>query len=506
MKKRQMLPWPIAAVAVSLCCGDTGLKLKSPSGGSAGKTVSLPGQSQVPEPEPGTYPEDAAPEQIEALKWVNYHRGIAGLPPVIEIAEANEAAQSHAEYIAKHQDLYSDPAEFPYHNEKPGTDGFLAETYWDRLAAAGYDGDPLGEVVSLQPAVAGAVQHWIAAPYHRLVVLHPDAGEIGFGLAVSGDEAVNVLDAGAAEEPALGPVRYPPASAADVPTSWDGNEVPAPPAPPDGFPSGPAITIAWPHGAKLSVAEEDIRLLDSEGQEVSRRVVTPNNDPLLASEAAVILYADAPLALATKHVVRIEGSLSGAPFLETWWFVTVENEICDPFGADCVAGFSCYGASALTQCAFAGGKGDGKPCKNMNDCMPGSTCVSGTCRRYCGTGPLQPAGIRCPVICDDGWLEFDPARSLGTCNPPECDPLDQASCAEGQACYLGAGYSLHCDWAGSAGAGETCAGSAACAPGNACASFDGSLRCHAFCPANSCGAECGGDWWQVPESELGLCI
>src|SRR6185436_4144525 len=89
-----------------------------------------------------------------------------------------------------------------------------------------------------------AVEQWLGSIWHRLPLLSPRVDQAGYALAGKCD----TMDFGASGAPLhSAPTHYPFADQVSVPLMFDGaRESPAPPAPPDGWPSGFPITVWAP--------------------------------------------------------------------------------------------------------------------------------------------------------------------------------------------------------------------------------------------------------------------
>src|SRR5581483_2169073 len=114
------------------------------------------------------------------LKATNEFRKSNKLPPLTLDEKLTEAAQGHANNLAK-QDKYGDDNRNPH-----VLDGKNAE---DRVKAAGYEGKATRENIARMNAAAGAWQRamaaWKKSTIHRTNLLATDVDEIGIGLAQS---------------------------------------------------------------------------------------------------------------------------------------------------------------------------------------------------------------------------------------------------------------------------------------------------------------------------------
>ena len=176
------------------------------------------GQTDSP-PVLGNAPASASTTQREALYWLNTFRAEAGAPLVAETEALNRSAQGHARFVAENGPLFAQG--LGAHDQVPAGNSFTGATFWDRILAAGYLGDPFREVIAYEAHAAGAVAHWLETPYHRLPLLDASVSDVGYGAVQRLGDHINVLDLGrdgAADAPSLG-IAWPPNGAVDVPLS-----------------------------------------------------------------------------------------------------------------------------------------------------------------------------------------------------------------------------------------------------------------------------------------------
>ncbi|MEL6136100.1 MAG: CAP domain-containing protein [Cyanobacteria bacterium J06628_6] len=111
-----------------------------------------------------------APDTDELLRLTNAERAAIGLSPLRLSAELGDAAQAHAEDMARRGEL-----------SHTGGDG---SSMGDRIDATGYRYRAAGENVACGSARGSAtLQQWMGSPGHRQNILNPDFTEIGFGQA-----------------------------------------------------------------------------------------------------------------------------------------------------------------------------------------------------------------------------------------------------------------------------------------------------------------------------------
>ena len=364
----------------------------------------------------GQVPNSASKAQQLALWWVNTYRMRAGLGPLDERQTLNNAASKHAEYVLSNTELYEDDG-LSVHEQDSDYDGFTGERFWERLEAADYAGHAFREVIAYQSNPGAAIAHWMETAYHRLPLIHPSARHIGYGERFVDNRRINVMDLGSGDgiAPVLGSgVAWPAPGASNVAVSWDGVETPKPRAPAGGFPSGPVVSLSFAAGTELVVESHTLEDTTTGVADVAHTTLTPENDPNLEHESAVVMYADAPLTHGHTYTVTIRGSRNGTPFKKTWSFTTEFSSQCDLIAQSCNVGKGCYGsANGGTECVWEGRGESGSLCTYQNDCSGGSTCANGVCRRYCEIG--TPSSDACVNVCPGGYALLANNHVTGVC-------------------------------------------------------------------------------------------
>ncbi|RMH77078.1 MAG: VWA domain-containing protein, partial [Calditrichaeota bacterium] len=116
----------------------------------------------------GSTPPSPSPAQ-EVIYLTNLERAKAGLPPLKENEQLNQAAQAYAQAMAA--------GDFFDH-----TNPVTGDTPADRISAAGYKWSWVAENIGAGPdSPAEIVQGWMNSPGHRKNILDPQAREIGVG-------------------------------------------------------------------------------------------------------------------------------------------------------------------------------------------------------------------------------------------------------------------------------------------------------------------------------------
>jgi len=272
---------------------------------------------------------------LAALELVNAARAAAGAPAITVDERLVQAAQAHADYVAKWFDNYN-LTQMSVHDEDPDWSGFTGVKFRDRVEHFGYPFTSGWEIIAFFNDPAKAVATWMETLYHRVPIVHPNAFQLGYGGAKVGGARVDVMDfAGTWTPEAPAPVAWPHDGMANVATRWEGKEEPQPYLPaqlgePDGYPSGPVITLEFPFSTDVTAATFD--LVDNGGAAVPAQVLGPadaagkaQGHPFTADAHLVGTYALIPfdpVAAHTRFTAHFSGTLDGAPFEKTWSFST----------------------------------------------------------------------------------------------------------------------------------------------------------------------------------------
>ncbi len=281
--------------------------------------------------------------QLQAVDRVNWYRQKAGILPAQDVQSIHLGAQRHAEFLA---DNIEDPrlAGLGSHQQHPDLPGYVGRWPTDRARYFGYMGG-LGEDVHFIGDPIRSVDDWMAAVYHRNLIMCWPCVEVGYGMINDHRGRFDVLNMGsrtysAPQERVI--YTYPADGQTDVPQLWWVNEIPDPlPGKPRpvGYPLSlyiqqPARTkghLLWsaqfpwsaPRNApssqwKVTTAE----LRDETGTVVPTYLLEQNTDPILGPDN-VFLIAQEPLTADTTYFVHIAGIDSqGAAFDHQWTFAT----------------------------------------------------------------------------------------------------------------------------------------------------------------------------------------
>ncbi len=239
-------------------------------------------------PTPGPPPQDPR-------AYVNYFRGLAGVPPVTFDAILDDNCFQHARYMAENNHLT--------HDQNPG---------WPYASASGQVCASKGNAwlggasgtprwTPLRP-----VTGWMASLGHRLWLLYPTTPTFGYGFYTAGNNraggALDVLsEARFGQDAAYSgwPVRYPAPHQSGVPAL--------------AYP----ITVNWRYfGPTPTVSTSRLRIVG--GSDVPHTVTTS----LPVNHKGIGILPNAPLPNDTVFEVSVSGSYDGQPFSYTWQFAT----------------------------------------------------------------------------------------------------------------------------------------------------------------------------------------
>ena len=129
-----------------------------------------PTQTTNAPPAPPNKPIILAQSRFDAqlLQLTNEQRRRAGLQPLRLSSKLGQAAQSHAQDMARNN-IFS----------HTGSNG---STMVDRVKKVGYSYSTIGENIAAGGATpAATIQQWMNSPGHRRNILNPSFTEIGFG-------------------------------------------------------------------------------------------------------------------------------------------------------------------------------------------------------------------------------------------------------------------------------------------------------------------------------------
>jgi uncharacterized protein YkwD len=357
-------------------------------------------------------PASESPASIEALNRVNDVRVAIGVPCLTLAPSLSGAAQKHCIYYAANA---GDPSCIANaHVEDEFCSHYFGRYPDDRTQLAGYAGSYTGEVMYTRAGDPDeSVGVWINTVWHRTPLLDPWAGDMGYG-GTTAPEVCNTVDVGngtgAATLPDTAWAVYPFDGQTDVPVLFPGGEIPEPPAPPSGWPSGFPVSL-YVKGATIQSHEIMIDGTTTPIDHVWIDATTPDR----VTPYEYFLYTNTPLLPNTTYRVRIAATRGTTPLSFDWRFTTGNGGpagACDLFAADsCGAGSACY----RSVCAPAGSAPLGAACVASSDCVPGATCTiyigiggrQDLCSNNCSQSSSAPSAVRCDTLCPDDFIPQD---------------------------------------------------------------------------------------------------
>jgi uncharacterized protein YkwD len=275
-----------------------------------------------------------AESSTTCLARINGARRAAGLPLVTSSGVLTLAAQRHANYRARADELGQRDASAHY--ETPGRAFYSGVRPWDRTKAAGLragtwarQGENVvtGRGSSLQ---LNGVAAWLDAPYHRFPMLDANMRQIGCapsnGYAAAGRaaEVLEMVWPWNATRKQL--TTWPLPNRTGIATSFDRRtEAPSPLRMSPTAVVGPVISLQASGWTNIRLTSAPT--LKRGSTPVAVHYSTPAGDPHLPDNA-VMLAAKSPLAARTKYTVTVKGQVqtkAGAAwtaFTRTWSFTT----------------------------------------------------------------------------------------------------------------------------------------------------------------------------------------
>jgi hypothetical protein len=245
-----------------------------------------------------TPPPPIDPPTDDPFAYVNYFRGLAGVPAVTFDGTLNDNCFQHARYMAENNHLTHDQnPELPYASEAGQVCAGNGNAWLGGAAAAPF----------WQPS--HSIEGWMASVGHRLWLLYPTAPTFGYGFYTAADNragaALDVLSTAnfAADEAyPHWPIRYPAPGQQGIPATQ--------------YP----ITLYWPyHGPAPSLT--DSSLLTAAGTPIAHTAGT--NLPV--GHKGIVILPSVPLPANTTITASVSGAYGGTPFTHTWSFHTAPS-------------------------------------------------------------------------------------------------------------------------------------------------------------------------------------
>jgi hypothetical protein len=268
----------------------------------------------------GPAPSGVSEKAASALSIVNDYRVPAGSGCISMAAGLNMSSLNHCSYYAMNSANKTCVADV--HSEVMSCMGFTGVSFGTRAKAAGYTGQPASEVMAFVDEPTKAIASWINSVWHRIPILDPWTGDMGYGNATRCD----TIDFGRGTPKATNDtvVVYPYDGQTGLPTNFDGSrEGPMPPAPAGGWPSSSPITV-YARGIKVT---EHVITRDGDATPIEH-VFLDSASPLLDANTraflptSVFLYANQPFMPNTKYRVKVVGTRTGGALNLEWTFTT----------------------------------------------------------------------------------------------------------------------------------------------------------------------------------------
>ncbi len=260
------------------------------------------------------------------LRRVNYYRRLANLPAVTEGSLLDHAAFLHSRYLVKYK-LRTGALSFA-HTEDPNAPYYTPEGL--RAAERSDIVGPASGPGAMQVSGAQAVDGWMYTPFHRLGILNPALGHVGYGsYTEAGFQAADLYMQSPPIQPHLfsAPVKFPPPDSAVPLAVYETGEWPDPLTSCPGYVAPTGLPITLQVGAWLPVQVTSYSLIH-DGVALECCVFTAetyaNPDRAtqswarkgLQANGAVVLIPRAPLTSGERYTASI--SVAGQAY--AWTF------------------------------------------------------------------------------------------------------------------------------------------------------------------------------------------
>src|SRR5437588_1038373 len=256
----------------------------------------------------------AIDRQALALATVNRYRRLAGLAPVTSSTVIHQSALAHAFYTFFNGALAS-IRDLGIHKEEASGQGYVGDNVLTRAQHFGYPQRSMAEVITHRTDPAAAVSDWIDSVYHRFPLLRADLLELGYGDAYLGPMTVQVMDMPYRESASGRVIVYPVPHQPNVPTAFNGNEIPDP-APNAAYPIGYPVSATFDRNAKVTIGAFHLR--DPSGADLPGITLQPGSE----TENSFAYLANAPLQPGTSYTADLSYPLNGVAGHKTWRFTT----------------------------------------------------------------------------------------------------------------------------------------------------------------------------------------
>ena len=257
----------------------------------------------------------AVDRQTVALATVNRYRQLAGLNPVTSSSIIHQSALVHAFYTFFNGALPG-IRDLGIHKEESGGQGYVGDNVLSRAQHFGYPQRSMAEVITHRNDAAAAVNDWIDSVYHRIPLMRADLLELGYGDAYLGPMTVQVMDMSYRESATGRVIVYPVANQMNVPTAFNGNEIPDP-APNANYPIGYPVTATFDRNARVTIGAFHLR--DPSGADLPGVTLQPSAADM---ENSFGYLANVPLRPGTTYTADLSYTLNGVAGHKTWRFTT----------------------------------------------------------------------------------------------------------------------------------------------------------------------------------------
>jgi Tfp pilus assembly protein PilF/uncharacterized protein YkwD len=256
----------------------------------------------------------AVDRQALALATVNRYRRLAGLAPVTSSTVIHQSALAHAFYTFFNGALAS-IRDLGIHKEEASAQGYVGDNVLTRAQHFGYPQRSMAEVITHRADPAAAVSDWIDSVYHRFPILRADLLELGYGDAYLGPMTVQVMDMSYRETTTGRVILYPADNQVNVPTAFNGNEIPDP-APNAAYPIGYPVSATFDRNAKVTITAFHLR--NPAGTDLPGISLPPTAE----TENSFAFLANTPLQPGTTYTAELTYTLNGVAGKRTWHFST----------------------------------------------------------------------------------------------------------------------------------------------------------------------------------------
>lgn len=264
-----------------------------------------------------------------ALSTLNAIRKQLGLAPFEVDSNLNASAAAHSHYRA----LNTSAGE-SFHSETRGRQGFSSAGPFDRMRFHGYRGEPAAENgIAFIGAEGDAIEGWLAAPYHRIPMLHPDYRDVGIGFASGSNSWFVTANFGYGEDPEASErpqiICYPSNGQTNVPTAWTEPESPDPLRIHRAQrPAGYVVSFSYYGGYEPQIKLTEATLQTKDGADVACFLNHPGNDTVL-SKNTILMIPKRPLAAGHTYRANVRAQVAGGSTVERTWSFTTEGRPVD---------------------------------------------------------------------------------------------------------------------------------------------------------------------------------